>query len=87
MRQQKKRCTPVNIGLNARIKLSIKRLKNAKIIPMNAIPLKSTEAQVAPIVIPSWLIWIQSFAFAILYGIWAVPETIVIRHVCLILAD
>lgn len=52
---------------------------------MSAIPFKSTEAQVAPIAIPSWLIWIQSFAFAILYGIWAVPETILIRHVCLIL--
>ena len=52
---------------------------------MSAIPFKSTEAQAGPIAIPSWLIWIQSFAFAILYGIWAVPETILIRHVCLIL--
>jgi hypothetical protein len=31
------------------------------------------------------MIWLQCFAFAILYGIWAVPETILIRHVCLIL--
>jgi hypothetical protein len=29
-------------------------------------------------------VWLQSILFAILFGIWAVPETILIRHVCLI---
>lgn len=35
--------------------------------------------------VPRGLIWLQCFAFAVLYGVWSLPETIVIRHVCLIL--
>jgi len=35
--------------------------------------------------IPSWVILAQCIAFVILYAIWAQPETILIRHVCLIL--
>jgi len=35
--------------------------------------------------IPDWVILTQCMAFAILYAIWAQPETILIRHVCLIL--
>jgi hypothetical protein len=35
--------------------------------------------------IPDWVILTQCMAFAILYAIWALPETILIRHVCLIL--
>lgn len=34
---------------------------------------------------PSWILGLQCFLFAILFGIWALPETILIRHVCLIM--
>lgn len=34
--------------------------------------------------IPGWMIWVQSICFSILYAIWALPETILIRHMCLI---
>ena len=34
--------------------------------------------------IPSWIVWVQGICFSILYAIWALPETILIRHVCLI---
>lgn len=56
--------------------------------PFNA--LKATikapiKPPIRPITVPPWMIWLQCSAFAILYGIWAVPETILIRHVCLIL--
>jgi len=52
---------------------------------MSATPFNALKVQIKPITVPSWMIWLQCFAFAILYGIWAVPETILIRHVCLIL--
>jgi hypothetical protein len=35
-------------------------------------------------VIPNWMIWIQACCFSILYAIWLLPETILVRHVCLI---
>jgi len=44
---------------------------------MNKAPL------VAP-VIPNWIVWIQCICFSVLYAIWALPETILVRHVCLI---
>lgn len=34
--------------------------------------------------IPNSLIWMQSICFSVLYAIWALPETILIRHICLI---
>lgn len=34
--------------------------------------------------IPSWIVWVQAICFSVLYAIWALPETILIRHVCLI---
>ena len=34
--------------------------------------------------IPSWIVWVQAICFSTLYAIWALPETILIRHVCLI---
>ena len=34
--------------------------------------------------IPSWIIWVQCICFSVLYAIWALPETILIRHICLI---
>jgi len=34
--------------------------------------------------IPSWIVWVQGICFSILYAIWALPETILVRHVCLI---
>lgn len=34
--------------------------------------------------IPSWMIWVQTIFFSVLYAIWALPGTILIRHVCLI---
>lgn len=52
---------------------------------MSATPFNVLKAPIKPITVPSWMIWLQCFAFAVLYGIWAVPETILIRHVCLIL--
>jgi hypothetical protein len=52
---------------------------------MSATPFNALKSPTKPIAVPSWMIWLQCFAFAILYGIWAVPETILIRHVCLIL--
>lgn len=35
--------------------------------------------------IPGWIVWVQCFCFAVLYTIWALPETILIRHICLII--
>lgn len=40
---------------------------------------------IKPIAIPSWILTTQCICFAILYGIWAVPETILVRHICLIM--
>ena len=34
--------------------------------------------------IPSWMIWIQVSMFSVLYAVWALPETILVRHICLI---
>jgi len=34
--------------------------------------------------VPSWVLALQAFFFAILYAVWALPETILIRHICLI---
>lgn len=34
--------------------------------------------------VPSWVLALQVFFFPILYAIWALPETILIRHICLI---
>ena len=34
--------------------------------------------------IPQWLVLLQAVLFAILYAIWDLPETILIRHICLI---
>ena len=34
--------------------------------------------------IPNWIVWVQAICFSTLYAIWALPETILIRHVCLI---
>ena len=34
--------------------------------------------------IPVWMIWVQCICFSALYAIWALPETILIRHICLI---
>jgi len=36
-------------------------------------------------IIPSWMIWTQAFCFSLLYAIWALPETILIRHICLVI--
>ncbi len=34
--------------------------------------------------IPDWIVWVQCICFSALYAIWALPETILIRHICLI---
>jgi hypothetical protein len=34
--------------------------------------------------VPSWIVWTQCVCFSVLYAIWALPETILIRHICLI---
>ena len=35
--------------------------------------------------IPNWIIWVQCFCFFILYAIWGLPATILVRHICLII--
>ncbi|MBU3632859.1 O-antigen ligase family protein [Polynucleobacter sp. AP-Feld-500C-C5] len=35
--------------------------------------------------IPGWMVWVQCICFSVLYAIWALPETILIRHICLII--
>lgn len=52
---------------------------------MNLFPVIRPQDPIKPIALPSWILWIQCISFAILFGIWAVPETILIRHVCLIM--
>jgi hypothetical protein len=42
---------------------------------------------IKPIALPSWILWLQCISFVILFGIWAIPETILIRHVCLIIGS
>lgn len=39
----------------------------------------------APLPVPSWLVHLQAVCFTVLYAIWILPETILIRHICLIL--
>lgn len=39
---------------------------------------------VQPIIIPGWIIWAQCICFSVLYAIWALPDTILIRHICLV---
>ena len=36
-----------------------------------------------PADIPIWIIWVQCICFSILYAIWALHETIALRHICL----
>jgi hypothetical protein len=36
------------------------------------------------IFLPVWLIYLQCICFSILFAIWVLPETILIRHICLI---
>lgn len=43
---------------------------------------KSTPSNVS---IPNWIVWVQTICFSVLYAIWALPETILIRHICLII--
>lgn len=35
--------------------------------------------------LPNWVIYLQCTLFAILNGIWILPETILVRHICLII--
>ncbi|MBU3621124.1 O-antigen ligase family protein [Polynucleobacter sp. CS-Odin-A6] len=35
--------------------------------------------------IPNWIVWSQAICFSVLYAIWALPETILVRHICLII--
>jgi hypothetical protein len=34
--------------------------------------------------VPNGIVWAQCVCFSVLYAIWALPETILIRHICLI---
>lgn len=43
---------------------------------------KTTSSNVS---IPNWIVLVQVICFSVLYAIWALPETILIRHVCLII--
>jgi len=52
---------------------------------MNLFPVTLRQDPIKPVVLPSWILWLQCISFVILFGIWAVPETILIRHVCLIM--
>ena len=46
---------------------------------------KLAQDQIKPIALPSWILWLQCISFAILFGVWVMPETILIRHAFLIL--
>lgn len=35
--------------------------------------------------VPNWLVYLQCVCFSILFGIWVLPETILVRHICLVL--
>ena len=35
--------------------------------------------------IPNWMVNLQCFCFSILFAIWILPETILVRHICLVL--
>jgi hypothetical protein len=52
---------------------------------MNVPSVILTQDPIKPIALPSWILWLQCISFVILFGIWAMPETILIRHVCLIM--
>lgn len=47
--------------------------------------IKNSHKQEGAEIIPKWMIWTQCLCFSVLYAIWALPETILIRHVCLII--
>lgn len=47
--------------------------------------MRTKEVKHVIIKIPDWVILTQCITFATLYAIWAQPETILIRHICLIL--
>jgi hypothetical protein len=34
--------------------------------------------------IPEWIVWMQCLCFSVLYAIWALPETILVRHISLV---
>jgi hypothetical protein len=52
---------------------------------MNMLFIKKDNLSLGKVSVPRELIWLQCFAFAVLFAVWSLPETIVIRHVCLIL--
>lgn len=52
---------------------------------MSKSTINQSNPPIKPISIPSWILFTQCISFAILYGIWAVPETILVRHICLIM--
>ena len=52
---------------------------------MNTLVMQNNDSSAGIAPLPRSLIWLQCFAFAVLYGVWSLPETILIRHVCLIL--
>lgn len=35
----------------------------------------------------NWIVWVQCTCFSVLYSIWVLPETILIRHICLIIGS
>ena len=41
---------------------------------------KLAQDRIKRITLPGWIFWLQSFLFAILFGVWVMPETILIRH-------
>ena len=47
--------------------------------------LKMNDRIMSPPNIPGWIVWVQCICFSVLYAIWALPETILIRHICLII--
>lgn len=44
-----------------------------------------SDTQISSNAIPNALVYVQCACFSILFGIWILPETILIRHICLIL--
>ena len=46
--------------------------------------IKKDDLSLGKVSVPRGLIWLQCCAFAVLYAVWSLPETILIRHVCLI---
>jgi uncharacterized protein YneF (UPF0154 family) len=56
-----------------------------KLSLMSKFSINQSNTPIKPIAIPSWILFTQCICFAILYGIWAVPETILVRNICLIM--